>query len=235
MNPRPPLDFYAILGVGRASTKDEIKDRFRQLARERHPDRFRGEEKARAETEFQAIAEAFNILSDPIRRRQHDLELDQPKRKPEHDPTELLRVYLNRGIRAYKAGNYLEAANNFVQATDTQPGSGQAWHHLAMASMQEKRWLPKAQEAIERACALEPRNVAFLKLAGKIFVSSGLTAKAKQYYNQASSLGDMTARKALAELEGAAGGAVERRSGGAGSGSNPGRDEAKPGIFRKFW
>lgn len=233
MTTKVPKDFYEILGVGRNAGRDEVKDRFRQLARERHPDRFQGEAKARAEIEFQAITEAFNVLSDPVRRRQHDLDLDRPTKQAEHDPTELLRLYLNRGIRAFKAGNHLEAANNFVLATDTQPGNAQAWHHLAMAAMQQERWLPKAQEAIERACELDPRNAAYHKLAGRIFQTSGLLAKAKQYYNQASSLGDMTARKALAELEGAAGATPDRRAGDRGTGDA--KEGERPGLFRKFW
>ena len=36
-------DFYGVLGVSRNATTEQIKDRFLQLTRERHPDRFHGE------------------------------------------------------------------------------------------------------------------------------------------------------------------------------------------------
>src|SRR6202035_951938 len=104
-------DFYAILGVPRTASEDQLRQRFRELARERHPDRFRGEEKARAEKDFQDITQAFNVLSDPERRRSHDRELARPQEIS--DPRQLVRVYLQRGIRAYKEKNYFEAADNF--------------------------------------------------------------------------------------------------------------------------
>ena len=68
-------DYYSILSVMRSATPEEIRNRFRQLARERHPDRFQGAERAKAEGDFQEITEAFNMLSNPERRRQIDLEL----------------------------------------------------------------------------------------------------------------------------------------------------------------
>lgn len=197
-------DFYGILGVARSANRREIKQRFLELAREGHPDRFQGADKVRAEKEFQAITEAFNVLSDPVRRRQHDLELDRPSVEAKRtDPAQLLRTYLNRGIRAYKQKNYIEAAHYFRLATETQPQNAQAWHHLALTAVQEDRWLLKAQEAIEQACRLDPRNATYHKLAGKIFAKSGVVPKAREYYNRALSVGepDASVRRALAELD----------------------------------
>ena len=65
-----PKDFYAVLEVSRQATPEEIRSRFRQLARERHPDRFQGEAKARAEQEFQLVTEAANVLLNPEKRRE---------------------------------------------------------------------------------------------------------------------------------------------------------------------
>ena len=62
------VDFYAVLGVPRNATAEQIKERFLQLTREKHPDRFRGAEKQRAELAFQEITQAFNTLSNPERR-----------------------------------------------------------------------------------------------------------------------------------------------------------------------
>lgn len=197
-------DFYAVMSLPRDCTRVQVKERFRQLVRERHPDLFRGDEKAEAEVAFQAVTEAFNNLIDPLRRRQHDIALDQALRKQQkQDPDYLVKTYLNRGIRAYKQQNYLEAANNFVLATESAPQNAQAWHHLAMASMQKEHWLPKAQEAIERACELKPQDVSYLKLAGKIFSQSGMADRARQYYNRALEAGgdnDPAIRKALQSL-----------------------------------
>ena len=72
-------DYYVILGAARNASREQIRDRFRQLARERHPDRFQGAARQQAELDFQDITEAFNVLLDADRRRQHDLELARPE------------------------------------------------------------------------------------------------------------------------------------------------------------
>ena len=92
-------DFYAVLAVPRNATEDQIRRRFRELARTRHPDRFRGAEKERAEKDFQAITQAFNVISDPERRRLHDLELLRPEETAAGEPRQLSRVYLQRSPR----------------------------------------------------------------------------------------------------------------------------------------
>ena len=198
-------DYYAVLSLPRNATAEEIRLRFRDLARARHPDRFRGPEKTAAETEFQALTEAFNVLSDPERRRLHDLELVRPTAAAAREAesrTEAARIHLQRGVKAYREGNYIEAAAHFDQATKTEPGNAQAWHHLALACTQQRRFLSRAMAAIERACELEPMNVNYLKLAGKLFAAGGLLSRAEQYYNDALTWGgeDPALRQALEEL-----------------------------------
>ncbi|HEY4561426.1 MAG TPA: DnaJ domain-containing protein, partial [Thermoanaerobaculia bacterium] len=102
-------DFYSVLAVPRNATEDQIRQRFRELARTRHPDRFQGTEKERAEKEFQEITQAFNVLVDPERRRRHDTDLVRPEESSATDPRQLFRVYLQRGVKAYKEKSYLEA------------------------------------------------------------------------------------------------------------------------------
>ena len=65
-----PRDAYEVLGVGRAADETEIKKAFRRLARELHPDT--NSEDPQAEDKFKEAAEAYEILSDPDRRRQYD-------------------------------------------------------------------------------------------------------------------------------------------------------------------
>ena len=196
-------DFYTVLAVPRNATEEQIRQRFRELARTRHPDRFQGAEKARAEREFQEITQAFNVLADAERRRKHDIDLVRPEESAS-DPRQLFRVYLQRGVRAYKEKNYLEAASNFDLATQADPKSGQAWHHLAQACSQQRNWLPRAVDAIDRACQIEPMNAGYLKQAGRILALTGQTEKAIQYYRKALQWGDddATIRQALEELAG---------------------------------
>jgi DnaJ-class molecular chaperone len=65
-----PGDYYEILGVGRDANKAEVKTAFRRLARELHPDV--NDHDPEAEKKFKAAAEAYEVLSDPERRRAYD-------------------------------------------------------------------------------------------------------------------------------------------------------------------
>jgi molecular chaperone DnaJ len=65
-----PGDYYEVLGVARDSGEAEIKKAFRSLARELHPDV--NSHDPDAEEKFKAAAEAYEVLSDPERRRTYD-------------------------------------------------------------------------------------------------------------------------------------------------------------------
>lgn len=65
-----PADPYEVLGVERDASEAEIKKAFRKLARELHPDVNKHDPEA--EEKFKAAAEAYEILSDPERRRTYD-------------------------------------------------------------------------------------------------------------------------------------------------------------------
>jgi molecular chaperone DnaJ len=64
-------DYYKILGVDRNATPDEIKQAYRQKVKEWHPDRHI-EDKDIAEEKFKEIQEAYEVLSDPEKRKLYD-------------------------------------------------------------------------------------------------------------------------------------------------------------------
>ncbi len=65
------INYYEVLGVSREASQAEIRNAYRNLAKERHPDHPGG-----SAEEFSRLQEANAVLSDPDRRRQHDEALD---------------------------------------------------------------------------------------------------------------------------------------------------------------
>lgn len=176
-------DFYAALGVGRSVTTQEIRARFRELARDRHPDRFQGVEKLRAEREFQEVTEAFNVLADPERRRRHDMELTEGRQAS--DRSRRLQLWLSRGVAALKDRRLAEAVDCFTRATEEDPRSAEAWQHLSIALSSSERGLSDALVAALRACEIRRFDAALLKLVGRLQAALGNVAEARRYYNEA--------------------------------------------------
>jgi molecular chaperone DnaJ len=66
-------DLYAILGVSKNATPDEMKAAFRSKAKEIHPDKFQDEQKKKvAEEKFKELGEAYSILNDPEKKQKYD-------------------------------------------------------------------------------------------------------------------------------------------------------------------
>jgi hypothetical protein len=66
---RTQNDYYAVLGVDQAATLADIKRAYRRLARQYHPDTCKDKDAARR---FRQVSEAYELLSDPARRKAYD-------------------------------------------------------------------------------------------------------------------------------------------------------------------
>ena len=178
------VNYYEILGVERTASEQEIRDRFRKLARENHPDRYRGDDKAEAERKFQTLTEAVNVLTNSAKRKQHDSELAGAARGPA-DFVQVAKVYLGKGVKAYKEGDWRAAYENFDMAVKHNAQDAKSFHYLALAAVRIPAYTRQAVQAIENAVQREPMNPLYLKDAGLISKRAGLLAKAERYFEEA--------------------------------------------------
>ena len=63
-------DYYEVLGISKTATEDEIRKAYRMLARKHHPDVNPGDKSA--DETFKKINEAYEVLSDPDKRKRYD-------------------------------------------------------------------------------------------------------------------------------------------------------------------
>src|ERR1700674_1525315 len=149
------IDYYGLLGVARDASETEIRERFRALAREAHPDRAPAQKKAEAESKFQELTEAVNVLTSPERRRAYDFDLAASAGSGAATEDDAVASnYVNQGIAAFKERKYAEAAGNFQLATHRNPKDVKAQHYLGLASARAGD-VRTAVKAIEAALVIE--------------------------------------------------------------------------------
>eukprot|EP00644_Phytophthora_capsici_P004639 jgi/Phyca11/110976/e_gw1.19.705.1 len=69
----PSKDYYKVLGVTKKFSDRELKKAYRQLALKYHPDKAENaEEKEEAKEKFVEVSEAYEVLSDPDKRKEYD-------------------------------------------------------------------------------------------------------------------------------------------------------------------
>lgn len=90
------MDCYAVLGVHRDASQEEIKEAFRERALECHPDRAANGEEAAAKEEFVRVRKAFEVLHDPQTRKAYDAS----EREDGPSPESVDDVHVRR--RSYK-------------------------------------------------------------------------------------------------------------------------------------
>ena len=112
---------YETLGVSNTASIDEIKEQFRKLALIFHPDKSKSQN---SETKFKEISEAYEILSDPIKRVAYDKESNSKKEEKKPNPTESARSVWWRQLKTMSR-ELLRLFQKYAQAMNEKQKSYQ--------------------------------------------------------------------------------------------------------------
>jgi molecular chaperone DnaJ len=115
-------DYYEVLGVSRNASKEEIKNAYRKLALQYHPDRNKSPD---AEERFKEISEAYAVLSDDEKRRQYD-ELGHAGIDSRYTPEDIFRdVDFSEIFRDFGFGDFESLFDRFFgRRTRHEPRKG---------------------------------------------------------------------------------------------------------------
>jgi DnaJ-class molecular chaperone len=126
-------DLYALLGVGREASQDEIKQRYRKLAKELHPDL--NPDKPDVADRFKRISAAYSLLSDPDKRARYDrgeIDASGQERPEQHfyreyaDDPSAERFYAREGFGDAASMHEFFADLFGADRADGQAGDGRA-------------------------------------------------------------------------------------------------------------
>ena len=117
-------DHYEVLGIPPSSNADEIRDAYRKLAFQCHPDRNQTSEDA--DTRMKEINEAYATLSDPAKRREHDIPRGYHARAPK----------FARGSRVKVSSGSASSYRDRIGVVDKEPvrDAFRFWYMVRFAS-----------------------------------------------------------------------------------------------------
>lgn len=151
----PPADPYALLEVGPDATPEELKSAYRRMAKRWHPDRNRD---PGAADKFKAIAAAFELLSDPSRRR--TFEVRRGRGSLDEEFLDRVATAVERGqswaeqvvvphFASLHRGAGAEMAVSFVRvAQEARPGRFTP-HITRWGRWRAERWLRRVQVSFD--------------------------------------------------------------------------------------
>lgn len=181
-------NYYEVIGVAPTATTDDIKKKYRELARQFHPDVVK--DKTLGQKVFTQINQAYRVLADPEKRSQYD--------------TTLLTDKVRNGTRGASVSPAPSAAGTAVRTSQTAAASGSgpaaqpAGQSLSaqqaattarlmadaeIAMMQNK--LGNVKTVCDKVLEIDPRNCKALSLMGDALVQMGKPRDAAAAYRRA--------------------------------------------------
>ena len=158
-------DPYKILGVSRDATDDEIKQAYRRLAKQYHPDRNPGDEAAAKK--MQQINAAYEQIKNPEKTQPNSGSYQSQGYDPfgrGYGQEDAGDPYLRSAYNYIRYGRYQEALNALQNSTVRQG----KWYYLSALANDGLGNQVTALEHIRRAVSMEPNNLTYLQALDRI-------------------------------------------------------------------
>jgi curved DNA-binding protein CbpA len=190
--PTPPQrSAYEVLGVPPTASQDEIKKKYRELARKYHPDANQNNPSAAAI--FGQISSAYKTLSDPMTRADHDAELAEQARRKEFaarqqaarsgSPSSTSTSGVGqRGYAPPRSGAGTNSAANATAAN--RAAQSVRLSDDARAAFHRGKFV-EARTRAEEALRMNSRNAVAYEIIGDVFRLQGKTEQAMNMYSMA--------------------------------------------------
>ncbi|KAL7267352.1 hypothetical protein RUND412_010066 [Rhizina undulata] len=140
----PSHDYYEALGILPTASSDEIKNAYRRISLQCHPDKDLGNEDATQN--FQKIQEAYDILSDPAKRAEYDGD-------PRVCPGKESWIYPDPAFwaeRARRQAEELEAERRADEIRDAQRKEAEEILEAARKGLEAEREIKAEREKLEQ-------------------------------------------------------------------------------------
>jgi curved DNA-binding protein CbpA len=188
-------DYYEILDLGRSADLEQIKESYHSLARAFHPDRFhQGTPELRKEVEsaFARVAQAYETLSDPQRRKGYDLKtfgkpgkgMSQPgpngRSVRSNDPRRIrAETCFSEGVSALKRNQNDEAIRLLGEAATLEPREARYRAYYGSALTRRSTSRRAAETELQAALSLDPDNPTFRFMLAEFYQAIGLRRRAQ--------------------------------------------------------
>ena len=182
-------DYYNILGISPLATDTEIKNAYRRLAKECHPDKsFSVGHPILTNAQFDELNEAYHVLSDKKRRQDYDrIRSDKTGTLAETQDAKVLQAEnsFRNGLKALKEENPRQAVSFLEWAVRYNPNKPIYRSKLGLAMAMAGEDMEKARASCERAIEMEMFNAAHYVDLAEVYLLAGLTEKAREKYKEA--------------------------------------------------
>jgi curved DNA-binding protein CbpA len=185
---------FDVLEVSQDANPDEIRAAYHRLAKQWHPDRFAGDEKAQAEERFRQLAEAFAALKDPLKRQSYQTSRPQPAMGAPSVPTGHVSApskertaddWMNESRQALE-GRQLDQAKGYVQYALRLEPTRPEFHLLLSEILEAEGRDPRgAIRSLETYLKAKPQDADALIRLADLYLGQGMQARAQRFLDDA--------------------------------------------------